>query len=195
MAAMEFAGSILSLAKMQYMVLRLDNQWHQRTFQSMQPVLLCSLYRILRVVFRPSRILCLYHGCGRQHRACSSCLRMQPGCFQHKLTHYRSKIWTATVSVYHWISGASGVTMAPWWTADVAPCNVSARQGLIEVCRNLCNWWQRTGHSVSPVLCDVDLDFRIHKLHYSVTYTAVDTKNFMQHTPLLFGLWRAHKYC
>ena len=71
-----------------------------------------------------------------------------------------------------------GVTMAPWWTADVLPCNVSARKGLLQVCSNLIEWRQRTNHQYSPLLCDVDVYFRIHKLHHITTYVAVDTGTF-----------------
>ena len=88
-----------------------------------------------------------------------------------------------------------GVAMAPRWTTDVLPCNVSARKGLLEVCRNLMEWRQHTGQNCTPILCDVDLYFRIHKLHKTLPNTAVDTGSFMRHTPLFFGLWHAYKYC
>ena len=42
--------------------------------------------------------------------------------------------------------------MAPGWRADVLPCNVSARKGLLEVCTNLIEWRQRTGYQYGPVL-------------------------------------------
>ena len=45
------------------------------------------------------------------------------------------------------------------------------------------------------MLCDVELYFRIHKLHHSTTYVVVDTGTFWQDTPLLFALWHAYKYC
>ena len=44
-------------------------------------------------------------------------------------------------------------------------------------------------------VCNVDLYFRLHKLHYSVTYTFVSTAPFFAKTPLLFGMWHAYKYC
>ena len=34
-------------------------------------------------------------------------------------------------------------------------------------------WQQRTGQKCTPVLCDVDMYFIIHKLHNNVTYTTV----------------------
>ena len=69
-----------------------------------------------------------------------------------------------------------GVTMAPWCTADVLPCNVSAWNGLLQVCSNLIEWRQRTNHQYSPVLCDVDVYFRIHKLHHNTTYVGVHSE-------------------
>ena len=56
-------------------------------------------------------------------------------------------------------------------------------------------WRQRTRQKYNPIPCDVDLYFRIHKLHHSGTYPSADTQKFMLHTPLLFGLWHADNYC
>ena len=41
------------------------------------------------------------------------------------------------------------------------------------------------------LLSDVDLYFRLHKLHYSVTYAPT---SFFSKMPLLFGMWHARKY-
>ena len=88
------------------------------------------------------------------------------------------------------------VTLAPWWTCDVLPINISSRDGLLEVCSNLDEWRTRTGKEhESYVLCDVDLYYRMLKLQYSVTYVSVATDGFFAHTPLLFGVWHSYKYC
>ena len=91
-----------------------------------------------------------------------------------------------------------GVKMAPWWTCDVVLVNISSRPGLLEVCSNLEEWRTRTSNrptDLCPVLCDVDLYFRLHILHYTVTYASVSSAPFFAKTPLLFGMWHAYKYC
>ena len=57
-------------------------------------------------------------------------------------------------------------------------------------------WRTRAGKGTSPVVCDVDLYYRMLKLQYSVTYVsvAVATDSFFAHTPLLFGVWHSYKY-
>ena len=87
------------------------------------------------------------------------------------------------------------VTMAPRWTCDVLLINISSRDGLLEVCSNVDEWRTRTGKSTSPVLCDVDLYYRMLKLQYNVTHVSVATDSFFAHTPLLFGVWHSYKYC
>ena len=91
-----------------------------------------------------------------------------------------------------------GVKMAPWWTCDVLPVIISCCPGLLEVCSNLEEWRTRTGNTpndLCPVLCDVDLYFRLHKPHYSVTYAYLSIAPFFAKMPLLFGMWHAYKYC
>ena len=91
-----------------------------------------------------------------------------------------------------------GVKMAPWWTCDVLPVNISPRRGLLEVCSNLEEWRTRTSNRPTDlclVPCDVDLYFCLQKLHYSVTYASGSSAPFFPKTPLLFGMWHAYKYC
>ena len=91
-----------------------------------------------------------------------------------------------------------GVKMAPWWTCDVLRVNISSRPSLLEACSNLEEWRTRTGNKptyLRPVLCNVDLYLRLHKLRYSVTYVSVSTAPFFAETPLLFGTWHAYNYC
>ena len=85
------------------------------------------------------------------------------------------------------------VTMAPWWTCNVLPINISSRDGMLEVCSNVDEWRTRSGKSTTPVLCDVDLYYRMQKLQCSVTYVSVATNGFLAHTPLLFGVY-SYKY-
>ena len=85
------------------------------------------------------------------------------------------------------------VTMAPWWTFDVLPINVSSCDGLWDVYSNVDERRTMNGKSTSPVLCDVDLYYRMLKLRYSVTYVSVATYSFVAHTPLLFGVWQSYK--
>ena len=83
------------------------------------------------------------------------------------------------------------VTMVPWWTCDVLPINISSRDGLLEACSDVDEWRTKTGKNTSPVLCDVDLYYRMLKWEYNVTYLSVATNNCFAHTPLLFGLWHS----
>ena len=87
------------------------------------------------------------------------------------------------------------LTMAPWWTCDVLPINISSRDGLLEVCSNVDEWRTRSGKSTRPVLWHVDLYYRMLKMQYSVMYVSVATDKFFAHTPLLFGVWHSYKYC
>ena len=84
--------------------------------------------------------------------------------------------------------------MAPWWTCDAVPINISSRDGLLEVYSNVDEWRTRTGKSTSPVLCDVDLYYIILKLQNNVTYVSVATDNFFAHTTALWCL-AFKKFC
>ena len=91
-----------------------------------------------------------------------------------------------------------GVKLVPWWTCDVLPLNMSSRGGLLEICSNLEEWRTRTNNRTTdlcPVLCGVDLYFRLHKLRLCVSYASPSTTPCFAKTPLLFGMRHTYNNC
>ena len=73
--------------------------------------------------------------------------------------------------------------------------NISARDGLLQVCSKVDEWRTRIGKSASPDLFDVDPYYGMLKLEYNVTYVSMATHSFFAHTPLRFAVWHSYKYC
>ena len=87
------------------------------------------------------------------------------------------------------------VTAAPWWPYDILQENVQDTLGLIDVIAYLQKQVQELQVGLLPLLVDVNIFWRLHKLMHSVSYVACDAASALQKHPVLFGVWHAYKHC
>ena len=87
------------------------------------------------------------------------------------------------------------VRAADWYPYDIAEHNISATDGLIGVMAYVQREAAKLGASLSPVLCDVNIFWRIAKFLFSESYVHLDVHAALASTPLVFGMWHCYVHC
>jgi len=87
------------------------------------------------------------------------------------------------------------VRAADWYPYDIAQHNISATEGLIRVMAYVQQQAAQLGASLTPVLCDVNIFWRIAKLLFSESYMHLDVHAALASTPLVFGVWHCYVHC
>ena len=80
-----------------------------------------------------------------------------------------------------------------WYPYAIWAANVSSVPGLI-TCPGQCRGIH-SRHPPSHLLCDINIFYRMLKVAYEQTVTAVGIRDFLRWTPPLMGIWHCYKCC
>lgn len=88
-----------------------------------------------------------------------------------------------------------GVQAADWWPYDVQPLNISTSEGLVDVLVYVKSEADRLGLLMSPILCDVNIFWRIARFLFSASYVHLDLHSALHSCPVVFGIWHCYVHC
>lgn len=85
-------------------------------------------------------------------------------------------------------------TRLPWRPYHMSDCPVQTQVGLLGTLGFLLQEQQRAGTTL-PVLCDMNIHYRIVRMLYGEGWVEWDTGAAFQRIPPIYGLWHLYKYC
>jgi hypothetical protein len=112
----------------------------------------------------------------------------------HKLLHTRGTHGFANVRVPCDVRRV-GVQSAPWLPYDIQSLNISTSPGLVKVLCYLLDESKKLRLRLAPVLCDVNIYWRIARIMYSMSYAEADTMYALKGHPMIFGVWHCYVHC
>lgn len=87
------------------------------------------------------------------------------------------------------------VTAADWWPYDIQGHNISSSEGLVQVLAYLQRETAKLRLLLAPVLCDVNIFWRIQRMLYSQSYVHLDVHAGLGSMPIIFGVWHCYVHC
>lgn len=88
-----------------------------------------------------------------------------------------------------------GVQAADWWPYDIQGLNISTSEGLVDVLSYLKEEAAKLKLLMAPVLCDVNIYWRINRFMYSESYNHLDVHRALSDHPVVFGMWHCYVHC
>lgn len=89
----------------------------------------------------------------------------------------------------------TGVRAMDWWPYDIQALNISTSEGLVSVLAYVKQQSALLKLQLSPVLCDVNIFWRILRLMFSQSYVCLDVHASLRDVPLVFGMWHCYVHC
>ena len=108
----------------------------------------------------------------------------------NKLTTIDPSIMRVPCDVFRY-----GVQAADWWPYDVQPLNISTSEGLVDVLAYVQSEAACLGLLMSPILCDVNIFWRILRFMFSASYVHLDVHCALHSSPVVFGIWHCYVHC
>ena len=88
-----------------------------------------------------------------------------------------------------------GVQSADWYPYDIQAKNISCSEGLVEVLAYVKGAAAQLKALASPVMCDVNIYWRIQRLMFSESYVHLDVHSALHRVPVVFGVWHCYVHC